>query len=105
MATDLGLENTRYGLETAEGASARACCEACHFGGAATANCVQAYWYSYQGCVVSRAARPGAGTGEHASPACPAGLLAGLTYGPDVDPAFRSTGNIAGPCGSLYTNF
>ena len=34
-----------------------------------------------------------------------AGLLAGLTYGPDVDPAFRSTGNIAGPCGWSYTNF
>ena len=106
MTTDLELSNTLYRLSSPEGGSAQACCEACHFGSdAGITNCVQAYWYSYQGCVVSQATNTAAGSGEHVSPACPRGLLAGLTYGPDVDPAFRSTGNIAGPCGWSYTNF
>ena len=64
---------------------------------------MQAYFYSYQGCVVSQAtAGKGDGVGAGSS-SCPAGRLLGLSYGPDVSPAFRSTGNIAGPCGQVYS--
>lgn len=67
---------------------------------------MQAYWYSYEGCVVSQATNTtGKGTGKGVSAVCPVGTLAGLTYGPDVQPAFRSTGNIVGPCGVGYDNF
>lgn len=33
---------------------------------------------------------------------CPQGTIGGLTYGNDTNPAFRSTGNIVGPCGGSY---
>ncbi|KAI2616752.1 hypothetical protein GGR54DRAFT_220519 [Hypoxylon sp. NC1633] len=103
-AAPLGQQNTRYTLDDASGwgATAEGCCNACYFG---VANCVQAYWYFYEGCVVGTATNLTSGTGANASPVCPAGTFAGLTYGPDVAPAFRSTGNIAGPCGQGYTNF
>lgn len=54
---------------------------------------------------MSQATDLSAGTGKGVSSSCPAGTFGGLTYGPDVNPAFRSTGNIAGPCGVGYTNF
>ena len=45
------------------------------------------------------------GTGIGVSSVCPNGAIGGLTYGPDSNPPFRSTGDIAGPCGQSYTNF
>ena len=44
------------------------------------------------------------GTGQGVTSTCPSGVIAGLVYGPDVAPAFRSSGNIAGPCGSAYNS-
>ncbi|KAI0379479.1 hypothetical protein F5Y04DRAFT_129367 [Hypomontagnella monticulosa] len=101
-AFPLAQQNSLIPLSDARGATAQACCETCYFG---TADCVQAWWYFYEGCVVSVATNLTGRTGSNASPACPGGTFAGLTYGPDVDPAFRSTGNIAGPCGEEYSNF
>ncbi|KAI1378144.1 hypothetical protein F4677DRAFT_458818 [Hypoxylon crocopeplum] len=103
-ATSLAQQNTLYTLSDASGwgESAESCCNACYFG---VANCVQAYWYFYEGCVVSVATDLSPGTGDNASTSCPAGTFDGLAYGPDVNPAFHSTGNIAGPCGQSYTNF
>jgi hypothetical protein len=34
---------------------------------------------------------------------CPRGKIDGLTYGPDNGGPFRSTGDIAGPCGVEYS--
>ncbi|RYP08275.1 hypothetical protein DL764_002009 [Monosporascus ibericus] len=99
---DLGLENPLYYLSSPQGSSPRACCETCLF---AVESRVQTYWFSYQGCAVSRATNAAAGTGHHVTGSCPVGTFEGLTYGPDVRPAFRSTGNIAGPCGQSYTYF
>lgn len=93
-----------YVSSTTEGASAQACCNACFF---ELANCIQAYWYSYEGCVVSLATNSslaGSASGEQVSTACPAGVFNGLAYEQDTNPAFRSTGNIAGPCGQTYNN-
>ncbi|RAO68123.1 uncharacterized protein BHQ10_004135 [Talaromyces amestolkiae] len=93
-----------YVSSTTEGASAQACCNACFF---ELANCIQAYWYSYEGCVVSLATNSslaGSASGEQVSTACPAGIFNGLTYEQDTDPAFRSTGNIVGPCGQTYND-
>ncbi|KAI2631520.1 hypothetical protein GGS26DRAFT_591392 [Hypomontagnella submonticulosa] len=98
----LAQQNTLYPLSDSRGTSAQSCCETCYFN---ATNCVQAWWYFYEGCVVSVATNLTAGTGSNESPACPRGTFSGLTYGPDKDPAFRSTGNIAGPCGEGYTNF
>ncbi|MCJ1282971.1 hypothetical protein MMC26_002298 [Xylographa opegraphella] len=98
---DLGLQNSLYYLNTPEGASASACCNACLF---EVPNCIQAYFYFYEGCVVSQATNLGSASGSGVSSSCPAGTFNGLSYGPDVDPAFRSTGNIIGPCGQAYTN-
>lgn len=42
------------------------------------------------------------GTGEGISAFCPQGTVEGLIYSNDTDPAFRSTGNFAGPCGQVY---
>lgn len=36
------------------------------------------------------------------SEVCPSGVVEGLSYGNDSDPAFHSTGNIVGPCGGAY---
>ncbi|KAI1078150.1 hypothetical protein F5B20DRAFT_244924 [Whalleya microplaca] len=101
-AISLEQQNSLHYINTPEGASAESCCNLCYFG---LENCVQAYWYFYEGCVISQATNLTAGTGEHVSSTCPVGTFEGLTYGPDVAPAFRSTGNIAGPCGQSYTNF
>lgn len=93
-----------YVSSTTEGASAQACCNACFF---ELANCIQAYWYSYEGCVVSLATNSslaGSASGEQVSTACPAGIFNGLAYEQDTNPAFRSTGTIAGPCGQTYNN-
>jgi hypothetical protein len=53
---------------------------------------------------VSQATDLGSATGQGVTGNCPAGTFGGLSYGPDVNPAFRSTGNIAGPCGVSYLN-
>ena len=45
------------------------------------------------------------GSGVGVSAVCPAGRISGLGYAPDFSPPFRSTGDIAGPCGEGYTNF
>lgn len=98
----LGLQNGLFYLDTPEGNNATSCCNICFFG---VANCIQAYWYSYEGCVVSQATNLDSASGEGVSTSCPAGTFDGLSYGPDLKPAFRSTGNIVGPCGRSYTNF
>jgi len=93
--------NTLYYItSTPEGASAQACCNTCFFG---VENCVNAFWYSYEGCVVQQAVNV-TGNGVGLSAQCPGGQLKGLTYSNDTAPAFRSTGNIAGPCGVSYAN-
>ncbi|KAI0838528.1 hypothetical protein F5Y06DRAFT_296605 [Hypoxylon sp. FL0890] len=103
ILTPLAQSNSLYGLNdtSGHGVSAEACCNACYF---AVSNCIQAYWYFYEGCVVSVATNLTDTWGENESSACPSGTFEGLTYGPDAKPAFRSTGNIAGPCGRDYTN-
>ncbi|KAI9820646.1 MAG: hypothetical protein M1827_005015 [Pycnora praestabilis] len=96
-----GTQNDLYGDGTT-GTSLQGCCELCYFG---VPNCIQAFYYFYEGCVVQHALSP-TGTGVGESAACPNGVISGLTYGPDgTTPPFRSTGDIAGPCGSGYTNF
>ncbi|KAL8733208.1 MAG: hypothetical protein Q9166_002225 [cf. Caloplaca sp. 2 TL-2023] len=97
----LGLQNNLYYLNTPQGSSASACCNTCFF---EVPNCIQAYFYFYQGCVVSQATDLSSGSGQGISATCPVGTFNGLSYGPDVIPAFRSTGDIAGPCGQKYTN-
>ncbi|KAH6642081.1 hypothetical protein C7974DRAFT_94827 [Boeremia exigua] len=99
-SNDLGIQNTRFDLNDARGASAEACCNTCYFG---IPNCIQAFFYSYQGCVVQQAFNQGSGVGVSVS--CPSGLFSGLTYTLDTSPAFRSTGDFAGPCGVQYNNF
>lgn len=91
--------NDLYGLETSQGSSLQSCCNACFF---ELENCLEAYWYSYEGCVVM-SADPAQFNGTGASTStCPQGEIVGLEYDMDNSPAFRSTGNIAGPCGQSY---
>ncbi|MCJ1394520.1 hypothetical protein MMC18_007399, partial [Xylographa bjoerkii] len=101
-SNDLGLANSLYYSTTPQGTSAQACCNTCFF---EIPNCVQAYWYFYEGCVVSQATNLETASGLSESTVCPAGTFEGLSYVPDYDPAFRSSGDIAGPCGQSYTNF
>ncbi|KAF3039621.1 hypothetical protein E8E11_004231 [Didymella keratinophila] len=56
--TNLNIANLRYDLSTPEGASAEGCCNTCYFG---LTNCIQAFWYSYQGCVLQQAGAQGSG--------------------------------------------
>lgn len=92
--------NNKYSLSSAQGADVVGCCEACLFD---TENCVQAWWYSYEGCVVQQAVNVTATTGgKDVSKTCPQGKIEGLTYGNDSSPAFHSTGNIIGGCGVGY---
>ena len=42
------------------------------------------------------------GSGEGVSTTCPQGTVEGLVYSNDTNPAFRSTGDFAGPCGQTY---
>ena len=93
-------QNNRYPLDSTEGASLEGCCNLCYFG---LPDCVQAWWYSYQGCVVQQAISI-EGTGQGISEVCPSGKISALRYGPDTSPPFRSTGSIAGPCGVEYNN-
>ncbi|OTA53181.1 hypothetical protein K449DRAFT_426864 [Hypoxylon sp. EC38] len=104
ISAPLDQQKSYYELKnsTGYGASAESCCNACYF---AVSNCVQAYWYFYGGCVISVATNLTASSGVNPSSVCPVGTFEGLTYGPDLNPAFLSTGNIAGPCGWDYTNF
>ena len=97
----LGLSSSVFSLDTPEGNSALACCNACLF---QLPNCVQANFFSYLGCNVYQATDLSSGSGEDISATCPAGTFAGLSYGPDVAPYSRSTGNIIGPCGQSYTD-
>ncbi|KAL8822369.1 MAG: hypothetical protein Q9191_006896 [Dirinaria sp. TL-2023a] len=96
---DLLSENSLYGSNTA-GDSLEGCCNLCFFG---VPNCIQAFYYFYEGCVIQQASAP-TGTGVGVSDVCPQGQIAGLTYSRDdtADPPFRSTGDIAGPCGAVY---
>ncbi|KAL8751323.1 MAG: hypothetical protein Q9184_006104 [Pyrenodesmia sp. 2 TL-2023] len=89
----------RFYLDTV-GGTLEGCCNLCYFG---LQNCLSATYYSYQGCVVRRPTNP-IGTGVGVSDACPVGQFAGLTYGRDTAPDFRSQGNLAGPCGQVYNN-
>ncbi|KAL9026158.1 MAG: hypothetical protein Q9196_005133 [Gyalolechia fulgens] len=91
--------NTLYGSGTT-GETLEGCCNLCYFG---VPNCIQAFYYSYQGCVVQQADNF-TGSGLGVSNVCPKGTIDGLTYNPDTNPPFRSTGNIAGPCGQTYNN-
>ncbi|KAG7008652.1 hypothetical protein G7Y79_00004g012360 [Physcia stellaris] len=93
--------NSRYYLDTPEGETLEGCCNVCYFG---IPNCIQAFWYSYQGCVVQQAVAP-SGSGVGVSSVCPNGKISGLTYNRDTGADFRSTGDIAGPCGQVYNNF
>ncbi|KAL8915742.1 MAG: hypothetical protein Q9172_006706 [Xanthocarpia lactea] len=95
----LGTNNNLYGQGTT-GTTLEGCCNLCYFG---LSNCLQAFCYSYQGCVVQLATEV-VGTGPGVSSVCPNGQIAGLTYNPDTSPPFRSQGNIAGPCGQTYNN-
>ncbi|KAL8665213.1 MAG: hypothetical protein Q9202_002435 [Teloschistes flavicans] len=99
--SDLALQNNRFYLDTPEGSSGQACCNACFF---EIQNCINAYYYSYQGCVVSQATNLTSASGQGVDATCPAGYFKGLTYLPDTQPAFRSQGNLAGPCGQTYNN-
>jgi len=99
-----GTQNNRYGLDTEQGADVQGCCNTCLFD---IENCVQAWWYFYQGCVVQQAVNVTEtkvkGKVQGRSEQCPQGTIGGLEYGNNTNPAFRSTGNIVGPCGSAYT--
>ena len=97
----LALSNDLYNLTSSEGSNAEACCNTCFF---ELENCVAAWWYIYEGCVVSQATNLTSATGSGISNSCPAGSFEGLSYVPDFDPPFASTGDIAGPCGTSYTN-
>ena len=79
--------------------SAEACCNLCYFG---LTNCVQAWYYFYEGCVVGQADAVGNGVGIN--DVCPTGQFQGLTYRNDSGADFRSTGDFAGPCGMTYNN-
>ncbi|KAI4087616.1 MAG: hypothetical protein LQ344_006680 [Seirophora lacunosa] len=94
------LSNSLYGQGTS-GTTLEGCCNLCYFG---LPNCVQAIYYSYQGCVVRQPAAPTGGTGVGVSDVCPNGQFQGLTYTPDLAPPFRSQGLLAGPCGQVYNN-
>ncbi|KAI4102069.1 MAG: hypothetical protein L6R37_004575 [Teloschistes peruensis] len=91
--------NTLYGSGTT-GTTLEGCCNLCYFG---VPNCTQAFYYFYEGCVIQQADMYN-GTGIGVSPVCPKGQIAGLTYNRDANPPFRSTGDIAGPCGQTYNN-
>ena len=93
--------NTLFSLDSPEGASAIACCNACFF---ELQNCVQANWFFYEGCV-AHLGQSVVGNGKGVSATCPQGQIQGLAYGPDPSPPFRSTGDIAGPCGQRYSGY
>ncbi|KAL8849158.1 MAG: hypothetical protein Q9221_005835 [Calogaya cf. arnoldii] len=92
-------DNQRFDLSS-KGATLEGCCNICYFD---IPNCLQAFYYEYQGCVVQQPTEI-IGTGPGVSTVCPNGQIAGLTYNRDTNPPFRSTGNIAGPCGQTYNN-
>ncbi|KAF6218114.1 hypothetical protein HO133_006072 [Letharia lupina] len=102
LSNGVGESNTEgnnlYGIDTPQGASAEACCNTCYF---EIPYCIQAYWYFYEGCVVDQATTV-TGSGDGISTVCPQGTVEGLTYSNDTNPAFRSTGDFAGPCGQTY---
>ena len=80
--------------------SLEGCCNACFFD---IPNCIQAFYYFYEGCVVEQATTVN-GTGVGISNTCPSGQIEGLTYSADTNPPFRSTGSIAGACGMTYND-
>jgi len=103
--------NSIFTDSTTQGATLEGCCNACFF---ELQNCIQAFWYSYEGCVVMQ---PGVfngttlmtndpssynGSGNGVSSTCPKGSIVGLSYAPDSGADERSTGDIAGPCGVAY---
>jgi hypothetical protein len=95
----IGEGNSLYNLDTAIGASVQSCCNACFFD---ITNCVSAYWYSYEGCVIM-APHESSFTGVgNATDTCTKGKIANLAYVMDTGADFRDTGDIAGPCGVEY---
>ncbi|KAH8811072.1 hypothetical protein F5884DRAFT_854434 [Xylogone sp. PMI_703] len=97
---DLHLVNDLH--QGTQGQNATACCHTCFF---EIENCIQAWFYNVEGCVVSQASNLTSASGEGVTSSCPAGTFRGLTYGPDnATQIFGSTGDIAGPCGQSYTN-
>ncbi|KAL8816342.1 MAG: hypothetical protein Q9223_004625 [Gallowayella weberi] len=92
-------QNTLYGAGT-KGETIEGCCNLCYF---EVPNCINAFFYGYQGCVVQQPSEV-IGTGPGVSAVCPNGQIAGLTYSRDTAPPFRSQGDIAGPCGQTYNN-
>ncbi|KAI4236864.1 MAG: hypothetical protein L6R40_006054 [Gallowayella cf. fulva] len=94
-----GTQNDLYGQGTT-GETIEGCCNLCYF---ALPNCLNAFFYGYQGCVVQQPTEV-IGTGPGVSEVCPNGQIAGLTYARDTTPPFRSQGQIAGPCGQTYNN-
>ncbi|KAG7008606.1 hypothetical protein G7Y79_00005g017470 [Physcia stellaris] len=102
MANQAGViesSNSLYGSGTS-GTSLEGCCNLCYF---SVLNCIQAYYFFYEGCVVQQGTNV-TGTSEGIGSICPNGKISGLTYNPDTAPPFRSTGTIAGPCGQTYNN-
>ncbi|KAL8677472.1 MAG: hypothetical protein Q9186_006113 [Xanthomendoza sp. 1 TL-2023] len=92
-------QNSLYGAGT-KGETIEGCCNLCYF---EIPNCINAFFYGYQGCVVQQPSEV-IGTGPGISAVCPNGQIAGLTYSRDTAPPFRSQGDIAGPCGQTYNN-
>lgn len=95
----ISSQNTLYGSDT-DADSLEGCCNLCFFG---VPNCIQAFYYFYEGCVIQQAQTVN-GTGIGVNDVCPNGKIDGLTYNPDTTPPFRSTGDIAGPCGVQYND-
>ena len=91
--------NALFGFDTL-GATLEGCCNLCYFN---VTNCIQAYYYFYEGCVIQQGTNVN-GTARGISDSCPSGQITGLTYGNDTNPPFRSTGSIAGPCGQIYND-
>ena len=81
--------------------SAQDCCNLCYFG---LQNCVQAWYFFYEGCSTGIAAPDAVGNRVGVTASCPKGQLVGLTYRNDSGADFRSTGDFAGPCGQTYNN-
>ncbi|KAL8872228.1 MAG: hypothetical protein Q9174_002108 [Haloplaca sp. 1 TL-2023] len=73
-----GTQNALYGQGT-YGSTLGGCCNLCYF---LLPNCLNAFYYDYQGCVVQTPTEV-IGTGPGVSDVCPNGQIAGLTYSPE----------------------
>ena len=68
-------QQTLYGSNTV-GTTLEGCCNLCFFG---LTNCIFAYWYFYEGCVVQQGLTVN-GTGVGISDVCPNGKINGLVF-------------------------